>query len=83
MDSEDNLIQFDEMPPERHRELSSRGGRVSGEVRRKKADVKRSLMFQMERFAMAENLLDDIKAFHRWKKRRDKARVNRERTTRK
>lgn len=33
-----NLIPFDAMPADQHREISSRGGKASGEARRKKRD---------------------------------------------
>ena len=32
----DNLTPFDEMDTERHREISSKGGKASGEARREK-----------------------------------------------
>ena len=65
-----NLIQFDAMPPERHRELSARGGVASGEARRKKAAVQAAIQEAFERYATAEGLLEDVKEFKRWKKRR-------------
>ena len=37
MANEKNLIQFDEMPLERQRELSSKGGKACGEKRRQNA----------------------------------------------
>ena len=36
MANEQNLIPFDAMPEDRHRELSRRGGKASGEARRAK-----------------------------------------------
>lgn len=36
--NEQNLIQFNAMTEDRHRELSQRGGKASGEARRKKRE---------------------------------------------
>ena len=74
-----NLIQFDEMSTERHRELSARGGRASGETRRRKAAMRASLRDTLEKYAIAEELIDDIHEFHRWQK----AKAKRERASRK
>lgn len=38
MKKEDNLVPFDTMSKERHRELSAKGGRASGAARRAKRD---------------------------------------------
>ena len=74
----ENLIQFDEMPPERHRELSARGGIASGEKRRAKAELRKSLNAMWEKAMLTEGWIDDIKAYRAWKKRRDRARDKRE-----
>jgi len=76
-----NLIPFDAMSSERHRELSARGGRASGEARRNKKALREQLQAKMEQYAQAEGFIDDIGEFNRWKKRRAKARAKRERTT--
>ena len=72
-----NLKRFDEMPPERHRELSARGGIRSGEVRRGKAalkaEIERVLTVTWLTHNIADKLDDDWKEFKRWQKRRDKA----------
>ena len=38
MANEQNLRPFNTLPPDRHRELSQRGGKASGEARRKKRE---------------------------------------------
>ena len=75
-----NLIPFDEMSPERHCELSARGGRASGESRRRKAEFQAVAQEMMMRYYFIDSLEEDIQAFRRWKKRHDKAKTNRERT---
>lgn len=78
-----NLIQFDEMPPEYHKELSARGGKASGEARRKKKAIQDIAYTTFEYYACIENLSDEFDEFLKWKKRREKARANRERTKKK
>ena len=73
-----NLIPFNQMTPERHRELSAKGGRASGVTRRKKADMRRQLIAIMKNHAIAEDLQRDFDAavdtlFKRDQKRRKDA----------
>lgn len=76
----ENLIQFDEMTPEQHRELSAKGGRASGETRRKKKALQDSFYNIMEQHAVAEGFIEDLAEFEKWKKQRAKARTKRKRT---
>ena len=55
-----NLIQFNEMPPELHRELSAKGGRASGESKRRKIKMRESLMKSMEYYDMRDDLRDEL-----------------------
>lgn len=68
------MIRFDEMPKDRHRELSARGGVKSGEVRRAKRERRERLLSLMEAHAVKEGFVDDIEAFHRWREARQKQR---------
>lgn len=56
-----NLIPFDSMPAEKHREISSRGGKASGEARRKKREqinqAKLDAIAQMEVSSMYKSFL--------------------------
>ena len=54
MAKEQNLIQFDEMTPERHKELSAAGGIASGKARRKAKSMR-----EAARFLLEAPLLDD------------------------
>lgn len=54
-----NLIRFDEMSPERHRELSARGGRASGESKRRKTKIRNQLIALMEYNAIRSELEDE------------------------
>ena len=72
-----NLIQFDQMPLELHRELSARGGRASGETRRRRAEARKAAEQVFQCFWELEELDDEWLDFQRWKKRRDQARRKR------
>ena len=83
----ENLITFADMPPERHRELSARGGVASGISRRKKRDLQIQCAEMLTTsFIVGEvtrEFQSDMKEFMRWKKRRDKARKKQGRSTKK
>ena len=67
-----NLIQFNQMPVDQHRELSARGGRASGEARRRKSVLRATVKEALEIQAIVSGHLDDLKGFGAWKKRRNK-----------
>ena len=54
MANEQNLIQFDAMTPEKHKELSAAGGIASGRARRKAKSMR-----EAARFLLEAPLLDD------------------------
>jgi hypothetical protein len=56
-----NLIRFDQMTPERHRELSARGGVASGQTRRERRRAIEAR--KVERAAESETLTDLIQLF--------------------
>ena len=66
--NDENLIRFDEMTPERHRELSARGGRRSGEKRRQNADVRKIIEMTFLKAVLTDQLESEIAEFKRWKK---------------
>lgn len=75
-----NLIQFDEMPPERHRELSAKGGRASGEAKRRKIAMREKLISLMEYNAVREDMQDElIQAVKDIRKRERRRQKDRER----
>ena len=67
----ENLTPFNEMPPERHREISAMGGRASGAARRKDRALREYCTILMAQAFAIEPLADDLREFKRWKKRRD------------
>ena len=75
--NENNLIRFDQMSPERHRELSRRGGAASGKRRRKKAEEKRlRLDSSIEFLKKCHGILCDeqteaeFREFIRWRRKK-------------
>ena len=54
MANEQNLIQFDAMTPEKHKELSAAGGIASGKARRKAKSMR-----EAARFLLESALMDD------------------------
>ena len=73
-----NLIPFDKMPPERHRELSAKGGQASGEARRRARYLREVAATSLMMADAVFDLKDDIKAFRRWQKRRNEAKAKRD-----
>lgn len=68
----DNLIRFDQMSKERHRELSSRGGKATAEARKQRLTLKEELLAllsdketqkHMSISILAKALDGDIRAF--------------------
>ena len=55
-----NLIPFDQMTPERHRELSSRGGIASGKTRRRKTAMRQGFIELMRQHAIKEDVIDEF-----------------------
>jgi hypothetical protein len=67
-----NLISFNEMTPEQHREISSKGGKASADKRRKKAEAIKVFEMSLLMIAVKENLIDDIDEFIRWRANKKK-----------
>jgi len=79
----ENLTSFGEMPPERHRELSARGGVASGVKRRKKSEDLEYIGKMLIQLSLLSEINEDVEEFIAWKKRkarREENRKNRERT---
>ena len=55
---------------EKHREISSRGGKRSGEVRRKKAEHNKELTAMLNRYFFEGYTEQDIKDFRKWQRHR-------------
>ena len=74
--NDENLITFNQMQPERHKELSRLGGIASGQTRARKAAA-REMQLRMVYFKDADA---DLKAewaeFQRWRRSEKKRRVN-------
>ena len=67
MSKEDNLVPFSAMSKERHRELSAKGGRVSGAARRAKRDrirltVEETLASERAEDIQVKEFCDQIRA---------------------
>ncbi len=83
-----NLIPFDAMPAEHHREISARGGRASGEAKRRRIELRAELLGIMEREAAAEDMADEVMEAVQMirrrerKRQRDRERKQRERSAR-
>lgn len=80
-----NLIPFDQMGKERHRELSAKGGRASGETRRRKAAFRRAVLEHMQQQAIKDDIRDDfdraldILFKQEWSRQRDAQRKRKKR----
>ena len=72
-----NLIPFNQMPPEQHRELSKRGGIASGKKRKANALLKKRMIELLRRYDMFEKLSDEEYAdFKKWQRKQRKSRKN-------
>lgn len=72
-----NLIPFNQMPPEQHRELSKRGGIASGKKRKSNALLKKRMIELLRRYDMFEKLSDEEYAdFKEWQRKQRKSRKN-------
>lgn len=69
-----NLIPFDQMSSEQHRELSRRGGIASGEARRRKAALRAYLVDALEKQYLADEIMDEFDKALAIVKQRDKRR---------
>ena len=58
---------FDKITPERHRELSSKGGIMSGASRRTKAEKKRKILESFEKSSLKNGLIEDLDEYRRWR----------------
>ena len=70
--NDENLITFNQMQPERHKELSRLGGIASGQTRARRAYMKaaaREMQLRMVYFKDADE-------FQRWRRSEKKRRVN-------
>lgn len=67
-----NLTPFSEIPPERHRELSAKGGIASGVKRRERRDLRQRLEKALLREAVANEVCQKLtdKLFAEWALRR-------------
>ena len=79
----ENLIQFDKMSPTQHKELSAKGGKSSGESKRRKKAIKDIAQATLEYYSHIKDLGNEFDEFLKWKNRQDKARRNRERSPKK
>lgn len=69
-----NLVPFDQMAPEQHRELSRRGGIASGESRRRKAALRAYLVDALEKQYLADEIVDEFDKALAIVKQRDRRR---------
>lgn len=60
--NEKNLIPFDELTESEHRKIASKGGKKSGEVRRKKRDMKKTMEMLLELSPGAQEDYDILSA---------------------
>ena len=65
----DNLTPFDEMPPERHRALSAKGGVASGIAWRRKRALREYCTVMMAQALAVDCVAEDVREFIKWKKR--------------
>lgn len=82
----ENLIPFNEMPKEQHKEISRRGGIASGEKRRKKSALVKLCKMQLEKTFLAEGITkQELEDFRRWQQeqRKQERRSKRDLTKRK
>ena len=75
--NDENLVRFDQMSAEQHRELSRRGGIASGETRRMKAEAKRLRLERDINYLKKHNSLlcsaEVEKAFRAYLKQRERS----------
>ena len=60
------MMTFDKMTPERHRDLSKKGGIESGKKRKMKAAEKREVLEKFEKTALERKLIEDLPEYRRW-----------------
>lgn len=69
----ENLVPFNKMPKEQHREISRRGGIASGEKRRKKSALVKLCKIQLEKAFLAEGVTkQELDDFRRWQQEQRK-----------
>lgn len=79
----DNLVPFNEMSKERHKEISRLGGIASGKKRRKKSVLVKLCKIQLEKAFLIEGITkQELDDFYRWQKeqRKKERRMKRELT---
>ena len=78
--NDENLITFNQMQPERHKELSWLGGIASGQTRAWRAYMKAAAREMQLRMVYFKDADADLKAewaeFQRWRRSEKKRRVN-------
>lgn len=74
MDKYPNLRPFSEIPTDLHRELSARGGKASGEKRRRKALLRALMLQAFEDRAVADGLTKEMEEALAIVKQREKRR---------
>lgn len=78
--NDENLITFNQMRPERHKELSRLGGIASGQTRARRAYMKAAAREMQLRMVYFKDADADLKAewteFQRWRRSEKKRRVN-------
>ena len=72
--NDENLIPFDKMPPEQHKELSRRGGVASGITRARHAYMRSVAEELVMRCYVFNDTKEEIAAFRAWKRRKKKRR---------
>jgi len=60
------------MPPERHRELSARGGVASGEKRRRDAEIREACKQAFLNACQLDGVIDSVEEYASWCKRQKK-----------
>ena len=70
--NEQNLVPFNKMDPFRHREISRLGGIASGIKRKERRDKINKFYEYLEDCQLADEFLDDFKAFRRQRRARNR-----------
>lgn len=70
MSDQINPHSFDQMTPECRRELASKGGKASGEKRRKKAAKRKKIEDAFIKAMIEDKLIEDLDEFLKWREMR-------------
>lgn len=74
--NDENLIRFDEMPPDKHKELSRRGGIASGEKRRDLAYMRELALQYSLCFSAKSDAEKEVEEFRKWQKMQRRKRAH-------